>query len=191
LIISTALDFKGGLFFCLFVVGCFFTVFYRFRLFLSGFICGYKLTSQSNLSERNLFFFPVYFLFSICCFSGGFLSWLILSDFSFFFRGIDSFIGVLIIFSCLVFYFSLVFRYFVSSFFMTISFLRWISSGGFSRFFRFMFHFRGDSSWIELTGGRGSYDFVGSLGGLFYVFFKLGLKGLIILMLVGGVLVFS
>jgi hypothetical protein len=54
-----------------------------------------------------------------------------------------------------------------------------------------MFHFRGDSSWIELTGGRGSYDFVGSLGGLFYVFFKLGLKGLIILMLVGGVLVFS
>lgn len=41
---------------------------------------------------------------------------------------------------------------------------------------------------MELSGGRGVYGFVSSLGGAFSLFFKVGLKGLMAVLLVSGLI---
>lgn len=145
-IISRVLGNNGGVFFFIFVLCCFLTVFYRIRLFVSGFLSFYKSAPHLALSERGLFLFPVYFLFFICCFCGGGLAWFFLRDVSFFFRGFDLFVGLLVIIVCLLFYSPLVFRYNLFSFLMNIGFLRWISGGGVSRSFSSMFFYSGESS---------------------------------------------
>jgi len=93
-----------------------------------------------------------------------------------------------IIFSCLVVsFFSFRLGVYLSYFFSNISFLRFISTGGFSRWFSWMFWHVGDSNWIESLGGRGFYSSVFSVGTAFSVFMKMGIKGLLFLRVFGGI----
>lgn len=188
LIISRVMWFNGGLLFGFFVFSCFLTVLYRIRLVSSGFVGFYKGSSHPSLCESFSFFFPVNFLFFVCCFSGSLFSWFFLSSSFLFYRGFDLFIGLIVISFCLfVSFFSLRVGVYFSYFFSNISFLRFISTGGFSRWFPWMTWHVGDSRWIESLGGRGFYSSLFLVGDSFSVFFKMGVKGILLLSIFGGV----
>jgi len=182
----------GGTFSLIFLASCFLTVFYRIRLVYSGFMSFYSGTSQVSVCERRSFLFPVFFLFGVCCVSGGGFSWFFLSDAFFFFRGVDLFVGFLVIVSCLFLY-RLTFwlNSFFSWFFSNISFLRFIRTGGFSFYFKNMFLHLGDSRWVEISGGRGLYHTFTVRGGHFSVFLKMGIKGLLLFRAMGGLFFLS
>uniref|UniRef100_UPI00315DEB27 NADH dehydrogenase subunit 5 n=1 Tax=Allonothrus sinicus TaxID=3138099 RepID=UPI00315DEB27 len=186
-ILSSVSAYEGGFYFFVFVFGCFLTVFYSVRLFVSGFMGFCKSSSHVVFSEDWSFFFPVYFLFLLCTFGGGWLSWFFVSDMSVFFRGVDFFLGLFVILMGIFFYGSYLFSFYVSSFLGGISFLRWLSSGGVSRVFGGMFFYKGDAGWIELVGGQGFFSLVYGVGGFFSFFFKLGLKSMLFLSILGGI----
>lgn len=136
----------GGLCFALFLLGCIFTVGYRFRLVYSGFYSVAKACPQIISSESLYFSVPVFVLFCVCVFGGGLMGWFFLSGVSVFFRGPDLFWGLLLIVFGLAFYFSFRVSYYFLWFLGTISFLRWARSGGSSFLFRGMTFYRGESS---------------------------------------------
>jgi len=65
--IINSINYHSGLFiFCLFLVGCLFTVIYRVRLILLGYFLVRKFFSFFIFSERWFFFVPVTILFFNC-----------------------------------------------------------------------------------------------------------------------------
>jgi NADH-ubiquinone oxidoreductase chain 5 len=171
----------GGFCFFVFLLGCIFTVGYRFRLMHSGFYSVFNYSSSVSSSESVFFVFPVFFLFLICVYGGSLLRWFFLSGFSVFLRGFDLFWGAILIFLGLLFFAFLRVSFHLLNFFSRISFLRWIRSGGVSSFFRRMVFYRGESSWIEVVGGIGFFGFLFHLSKLFSFFIGLGFKTMMVL----------
>ncbi len=145
-IISYFSGFWGGGCFFVFLLGCIFTVGYRFRLIYSGFYRVFNYSSSVSSSESVFFAFPVFFLFLFCVYGGSLLRWFFLSGFTVFLRGLDLVWGIILIFLGLLFFVSLRISFYLLNFFSSISFLRWISSGGVSSFFRGMVFYRGETS---------------------------------------------
>jgi len=144
-IISYLSGVSGGACFLLFLVGCVFTVGYRFRLVKVGFFGYFKSFVQVSSVEVFAFVFPVFLLFVVCFMGGGVLGWFFLSDSFVFFRGFDLLWGVFLIFLGVLFYIVNRVSFYYLNFFSTISFLRWIRTGGFSRFFKDMLFYRGET----------------------------------------------
>lgn len=72
-LISYFSGFVGGLFFFVFLLGCVFTVGYRFRLIYAGFYSIFKSSPQVTAAESPFFGTGVFFLFFICVYGGGLL----------------------------------------------------------------------------------------------------------------------
>jgi NADH-quinone oxidoreductase subunit L len=145
-VISYFSGWVGGLGFFLFLVGCVLTVGYSFRLIYSGFYKRLVTFPQVFFLESSYFSFPVFFLFFTCVYGGGVAGWFFLSDSSIFFRGVDLFWGIVLIFLGALCYFMVRVSFYLLGFFGSISFLRWLRGGGVSFFFREMFFFRGEYS---------------------------------------------
>ncbi len=145
-IISYFSGFLGGVCFLVFLLGCVFTVGYRFRLIYAGFYNVFKSSSQVLSVESPFFCLGVLFLFLICVFGGGVLRWFFLSGFSVFLRGFDLVWGLVLIVLGVLFFLRLQVSFPLLRFFSSISFLRWLSAGGVSFSFRGLAHYRGESS---------------------------------------------
>jgi len=104
-LISYFSGFVGGVFFLVFLLGCVFTVVYRFRLIYAGFYGIFKSSSQIVSVESPFFGIRVLFLFLVCVYGGGLLRWFFLSGFSVFLRGFDLFWGLILVFFGVVFFF--------------------------------------------------------------------------------------
>jgi len=104
-LISYFSGFVGGVFFLVFLLGCVFTVAYRFRLIYAGFYGIFKSSPQIVSVESPFFGIRVLFLFLVCVYGGGLLRWFFLSGFSVFLRGFDLFWGLILVFFGVVFFF--------------------------------------------------------------------------------------
>lgn len=139
-------------FFILFFFSCCLTVSYSVRLiFMSSFFFSSFSPSFSFL-ENKKFFYPVLFLFIFCVFFGNTIMYYFLPVvfFSFF----DLFIGIIVFFLGLLFFFSFTLNYSTNFYFSTITFLRVISTDFFSSKLN-KFSFFVDFSWGEVLGGKG------------------------------------
>ena len=85
---------------------------------------GYKFVCYFGISETPLFFFSVFLIFVICCFSGVFLRWLFISRYVHFFSGLEIIMGIFVILSGSIIYSVFRFSYRLSVFFGGIGFLR-------------------------------------------------------------------
>ncbi len=98
-----------------------------------------------------------------------------------FFRGPDLIWGIVLIFLGLLFFASLRISFYLLNFLSSISFLRWISSGGVSSSFRGMVFYRGETSWMEVVGGIGFFRFLSYLSNILSFFFRMGFKTIMVL----------
>jgi len=136
----------------LFIVGCLFTVSYSVRLFYIGFFLYPSFPSRVSFELWKYFYFSVVSLFTRSVFIGNFF-------FSRFFppltlRGVDFFVGLLIILRGILF-FSLNLRsYRVSLITRRITFLSILRSIGISKNFKIL-SFSKESKWGEVIGGKG------------------------------------
>jgi NADH-ubiquinone oxidoreductase chain 5 len=125
--------FFGVTFYSFFMLSCVLTVFYRLRFFFLLF----SLTRFGSLhceEESVTYFFSSVFLFFFCCFLGFFYFWFFLSGQFLFLRGPDYILGIVFL---LLFFFNsflLDSLHFFYSFFYSMVFLKWLSSGGLSSF---------------------------------------------------------
>jgi len=167
---------EGVLLYFTFLVGCIFTVMYRFRLVILGYNLGYRNLSYSSFSERVIFFIPVSFLFLKCWVIGGFFYWFYLSGTILFFITFDLFIGIFLMLTGVFIFYLCKFSYLFIYRMGMILFLRWKSSGRRSFFFKKMFYIKYEGTWMELIGGNGVYSSLFNLRKLFNVFgyFRIG-----------------
>ena len=149
-------SFYGGEFFYfVFLVGCLFTVGYRFRLVKEGFVGFYKSFSYLTKGESLIFFFFVCLLFFVGWLTGGVFYWLFVVESVGFFIFFDLMVGVFIIFLGGLTFYVLGRIYVLFVFFVNISFMRWVGSRGTSFFFGKNSWFLGEGRWLELGGGQG------------------------------------
>jgi len=122
------------------------TVVYRVRLIFMGFTGFYKFESYLSKQRGGMFFFPVFLIFCMCCFSGSFLSWVFISRDSYFFSGFELAAGVSVILAGLIIYSLIEMIYGLHVFLGGIGFLRWLRNGGISSWMRNYFYFRGEKN---------------------------------------------
>lgn len=166
-IISSRSFFEGTFFYYLFILGCFTTVVYRFRLIYTAYFLGFIYLGHFSHIESSNFFIFVVFIFFKCWILGGAVYWAFLSDSVFFFTFFDLFLGVaLFIFGVLLFLF---FKhlYFSSFFLFNIFGLKWGFSTGRSFLFRGGYVTGYEKTWLESLGGSGLYSFLNK--GAFFV----------------------
>lgn len=125
----------GLMFYFSFLVGCLFTVFYRFRLFFLGCFSFYKGFSTLGFLDGFKCLFSVLILFFKSWLLGGVFYWLFLSGSCVFFSFFDLLVGVFLILLGFFMYNKLYFFYEAFVFFCFISYMRWFSSGGSSFLF--------------------------------------------------------
>jgi len=123
-IISSVSYGQGYLFYFLFLVGCLFTVSYRFRLMFRAYLLMYNYNFYISFMERLEFFLSVMFLFFKCWVLGGFIYWAFLSHIMFFFTFFDLFVGIVIFVGGIFLFFLLKFLYMIFFRLAGILFLR-------------------------------------------------------------------
>lgn len=139
----------------LFILGCCFTVAYRFRLIYMGFLNFPSFLNRSSFLEDLFFYYPIIFLYLLCVFFGNFFFFYFLPPLVFSF--LDFRLGLFIIVSG---YFT--FCYFptfynILSSLISISYLSVLSSS-FLSMLTPVFYFKGDYTWGEILGGKGSQN---------------------------------
>ena len=174
-IISSFSVMEGFLFFFIFILGCLITVIYRIRLVWSSYMLIFKFSGYFFSIERKVFFIPVTGLFLKCWALGGFMYWLFLSEFRFFFSFFDLFIGLLLFFFGLVIYFFFHFFYELFFVFRTFAFLRWKFSSGISFYIRKTFLYNFEGTWMEILGGVGVHSYLLKMNKVITVFGFFGL----------------
>lgn len=143
-----------------FLIGCFFTVMYSFRLIFNVYFLMYKYISYYNFSENMKFFIFVIMLFLKCWVLGGLFYWVFLSEMNIFFSFFDLVVGIVLFLGGLLTFFMLKFLYSFIFRFCFILFLRWKRSRGTSFFFNYLGHVRFEGTWIEVFGGSGIYTMI-------------------------------
>uniref|UniRef100_UPI00315DB864 NADH dehydrogenase subunit 5 n=1 Tax=Sancassania mycophaga TaxID=3127633 RepID=UPI00315DB864 len=137
----------------LFIMGCCFTVAYSLRLVFMGFMNFPSFSNSLSFSEDKFFYLPIIFLYLTCVFFGNFFFFYFLPPVVFSF--LDFFLGIFIIFFGFIVYLYSPNFYSLLSSMMSISFLSIVSSSVISNFTPY-FYFKGEYSWGEILGGKGS-----------------------------------
>lgn len=170
----------GGLMvFYFFVLGCIFTVLYRFRLIYEGYLFMIKYTNFVSYRENTKFFLPVLALFLKCWLLGGIFYWLFLCKFSFYFFVFDLFMGIFLMIFGFVTYKTIKYFYFLYLFLSFISFFRWKTSSPSFTFRKILFNYF-DSTWIEIFGGGGAFLFLNKINSSLHFFFVSSLGWLVV-----------
>jgi len=157
-----------------FFVGCLFTVGYSIRLIILGFLEGPLGDNYLRLGDDRFFVSSVFFLWVWASFSGGFFGGTFMGSDCFLLGGFDYCLGILII--CLGV--SVVLFSVGTLFFYRIGYLRFVSMGGSSwGVTKGSFVLFGDSTWLELFGGRGLFSGFADVGLGHLSFFRWGFGG--------------
>lgn len=137
----------------LFILGCCFTVAYSVRLIYMGFINFTSFLNRFSFSEDKFFYYPIVFLYTMCVFLGNFFFFYFLPPLTFSFMEFS--LGLFIIVLGFIVFLLTPRVYYIFSSLMRISFLSVLSSSFLSRITP-KFYFKGEYSWGELFGGKGS-----------------------------------
>lgn len=166
LIMSFYCFFLGGSLLLVFMLGCAFTVAYRIRFINICFIEYYMGVRMLKLRYKREFVLPSLILIFFCVFSGRSFFWVISIDSFYFFRLTDYVSGIaIILFGGLIWkLLNLTKKSFYGTY--NMFFLFWIGRGGVTPFMGRIVLWIIDSSWIEVRGGRGMYNFLNQLGKL-------------------------
>lgn len=143
-----------SLFSFVFMLGCCFTVAYRFRLIYIGFMRFPSFFISTSYLEDSYFFLSILFLYLPCVFLGNFFFFNFLPPVVFSF--LDFSIGLLIIVLGFLFFKSSPQYYLLVNSLMRIIFLSIISSFFVSKKMVYMFY-KGEHSWGEFFGAKGLF----------------------------------
>lgn len=148
---------NGLFYFYFFILGCLFTVGYRFRLINMAYFFIFKTFNYLIFVEKSLFFNSVLLLFFKGWLLGGLFYWFFLVDATFFFFMFDLLIGLIILLAGVVLYLFLKWGYWFIFSFGSIYFMRWVGRINFRSYFKSMFFYKNDGGWLEIMGGGGVY----------------------------------
>lgn len=137
----------------LFVLGCCFTVAYSLRLVYMGFILYPSFDVSTEFFDDWFFYSPLIFLYFSCVSLGNFFFYYF--TFPVIFSFIDLRVGLLIIVAGLLFFYYFSFNYFFFNLGLRIFFLSFISSF-FLSLYNPRIYFKGEYTWGEILGGKGS-----------------------------------
>jgi NADH:ubiquinone oxidoreductase subunit 5 (subunit L)/multisubunit Na+/H+ antiporter MnhA subunit len=161
LIISIRSLTSGFFYYCLFLLGCTFTVGYRIRLVYERYFKLYKSFNFLSYNESNYFFIPVILLFFKCWILGGTFYWFFFIDIKFVILFIDLFSGILVLFFGFLLFNFLKIYYYIYFMFNYIAFIKWKSSRGSSLTIKNIKIFEGyELSWMEFWGGSGMFELI-------------------------------
>jgi NADH-ubiquinone oxidoreductase chain 5 len=141
----------------LFLIGCFFTVFYSFRVVFVSYFSFLKDLPFFIKTERGAFVIPLSFLFYKCCFLGGLFYWMFISRINFFVCCFDLIFGSILLFFGVGGFYFIKFFYGLCISLGSLFFFRWVSSSGTSFSFDYQLFFNFEVSWLESLGGKGVY----------------------------------
>lgn len=174
IIIRNSLGLGATLYF-IFLLGCFLTVSYRIRLLKNSFIGFFKAMPHMRFSDLKIFITSIFFLFIKRWILGRIFFPLFFFDATVSFLGLDLIVGLILILIRLLIYETINRSYPQQFYVLTIGFLRWIRASGSSRSTPINKIFRWDTSWIELRGGQGIYEFLIKINIFdFYKFLTIG-----------------
>lgn len=151
-----------------FILGCCFTVAYSLRLVYIGFLLYPSFDVSSYFNDDWFFYFPMVFLYLSCVFLGNFFFYYFTPPVVLSF--LDFIIGLLIIISGFVVFYYFSFNYYFLNLGIRIFFLSFLSSY-FLSFLNPRIYFKGEYTWGEVLGGKGSsllISFTNFYLGLFY-----------------------